>query len=117
MNNVKKIVSIFVLGVFLILSVIFVPSINVAAEEAGSIIKSGTPMLDGQVDDIYKNSLSLQTGAGANALGGAWDDAKGDIYFLYDANYLYICADITDNDVFSKGELMVQGIHPLTKTK
>ncbi|MBQ8510432.1 MAG: hypothetical protein IJ493_11055 [Clostridia bacterium] len=75
---------------------------NVSAAD-GEIL-TGTPIIDGKVDAMYKNSLTLETGKGTNAYNTDWDDANGSIYFLHDDSYLYICAEIIDNDVTTIGE-------------
>lgn len=81
-------------------------------QAASDKILVGTPTIDGKVDEIYTNSLTLETGKGKNAYDTEWADANGKIYFLYDDKYLYICADIKDDDVLSKGADYVKGENP-----
>lgn len=86
--------------------------LDVKAENGATEILKGTPLFDGQVDEMYKESLTLITGVGENAYGTEWSDDWGNIYFLYDDTYLYICADIKDNSVCSRGELYVSQDNP-----
>lgn len=81
-------------------------------QAASDKILVGTPIIDGKVDEIYTKSITLETGIGKNAYETEWTDANGKIYFLYDDKYLYICADIKDDDVLSKGADYVKGENP-----
>lgn len=64
----------------------------------------GTPTIDGKLDPAYKNSLALEIGVGNNAYGTEWlGSTYGTVYFLYNEDYLYVCADITDPDLTDKG--------------
>lgn len=112
---IKKIVSsILMLSLMLSLfgGTIGVLGVQAAPAEENNKILMGVPVLDGQVDEIYKQSLTLSTGVGENAYGTTWDDNNGNIYFLYSENYLYICADIKDDSVVSRGEVYVEGNNP-----
>ena len=81
-------------------------------QAASDKILVGTPTIYGKVDEIYTKSLTLETGKGKNAYDTEWADANGKIYFLYDDKYLYICADIKDDDVLSRGADYVKGENP-----
>ena len=89
--------------------------LNVKAEAGATEILKGTPLFDGQLDDMYKESLTLSTGTGDNAFaseGVVWAGDHGNIHFLYDDTYLYICADIKDDSVCSRGDIYVAGYNP-----
>ncbi len=78
------------------------------------VIKKGTALVDGRLDDAYKNSLILgDLGRAPNAYGTEWSGtAEADIYFLYDSVSLYICAVVEDDDVLTKGEAYATGNNP-----
>lgn len=84
------------------------------AEDTVTAILKGTPVFDGQVDDMYEESLTLSTGIGENAYASTseWSNDHGNIYFLWDDSYLYICADIYDDSVCSRGDMYVAGNNP-----
>ena len=85
---------------------------SMSLHAASDKILAGTPTIYGKVDEIYKSSLTLEAGKGKNAYETDWNDANGNIYFLYDDKYLYICADIKDDDVLSKGEVYMKSDNP-----
>lgn len=89
-------------------------NIMTVSAESNDKVMMGIPVLDGAVDEIYKQSLTLSTGyPGVNGITSEeWSEDHGNIYFLYSENYLYICADIKDNSVVSAGELYVSGTNP-----
>lgn len=73
--------------------------VNVVEEpaELPEILK-GTPTVDGKLDDMYKQSLSMEQGKDpaiwvSNA--GDPDDVKATVYFLHDGEFLYVCAVVT----------------------
>ncbi|MBE5873720.1 MAG: hypothetical protein E7287_04845 [Lachnospiraceae bacterium] len=113
MKKGRRIFSL-VMALFMTLSTMFGNSgvFDVKAETGATEILKGTPLFDGQVDEMYKESLTLVTGVGDNAYATEWSDDHGNIYFLYDDTYLYICADIKDNSVCSRGELYVSQDNP-----
>jgi endo-1,4-beta-xylanase len=55
----------------------------------------GTPSIDGTVDDIWKNAV--ETEANTWVQGSAGSTAK--IKTLWDERYLYVLADVTDNNI------------------
>ena len=80
-------------------------------------VKIGTPIVDGKLDEIYKDSFSLALGEGkndhTNAASVNWDyTATGRVYFLYDDTHLYVCATVNDDDVLTKGEEFAKGTNP-----
>lgn len=96
------------ISMLLVLTMIAAMNVSAASQD----ILKGTPVIDGVVDDIWKQSLALDAGKGPNAYETPWNDANGTIYFLYDAQYLYICAEINDNDVVTKGEDYAKSSNP-----
>lgn len=83
----------------------------VSTGAAEGVIKKGTPVVDGELDGIYTDSLVLEDlGTADNAYGTDWwYTATADVYFLYDDAYLYICAVVEDDDVLTKGESYATG--------
>ena len=70
---------------------------------ANDVVLMGTPIIDGQLDDMYKESLTLVFGDDpeANAFAEQWDwyDAYATVYALYDDQFVYLCAVVVDDDV------------------
>ena len=92
----------------LVLAILTVMALSVAAS-AGAVsteIKNGTPVLDGVLDDIYTQSASFTLD---NPGFYCWGDGSVDncgnatAYFLWDADYLYVCVVAEDSTVFSAG--------------
>ena len=83
MKKGKRIFSL-VMALFMTLSTMFGNSgvFDVKAETGATEILKGTPLFDGQVDEMYKESLTLVTGVGDNAYATEWSDDHGNIYFL-----------------------------------
>ena len=119
-GKAAKLITLF-LTVVLLGDVMGALPVHATSEENSSNeILKGTPVLDGQVDDIYLQSLTLHEGAGVEGAGGVnayiaagnantdfWDNTVT-IHFLCDTNYLYICANIKDDSVVSRGQQYVQ---------
>ena len=74
-------------------------SYAVSAEAVSTDIKNGTPVLDGELDEIYTQSASYKLD---NFGFYTWGDGSGDnttnatAYFLWDSDYLYICVTADD---------------------
>ena len=74
-------------------------SYAVSAEAVSTDIKNGTPVLDGELDEIYTQSASYKLD---NFGFYAWGDGSADntsdatAYFLWDSDYLYICVTADD---------------------
>lgn len=97
----KKLLSmIFALTLMLTL---FAP-VTVSAADGEVLV--GTPVIDGKIDDIYKQSLTIVYDGSAekNAEGANWWDATGKFYALYDNKYVYLAAEVKDNDVVSASD-------------
>ena len=74
----------------------------VAVSAADNEILKGTPTVDGKIDEIYKQSLTITyAGADKNATEQKWGDDTMTAYALYDDNYLYLAAEVKDDDVVS----------------
>jgi endo-1,4-beta-xylanase len=56
---------------------------------------NGTPSIDGTVDDIWKNAVETET----NILVQGSAGSTGKIKTLWDAQYLYVLADVTDDNI------------------
>ncbi len=100
----KKILSI-IFAVCLAASLITVVPVSAASNE----VLVGTPVVDGYVDDIYKQSLAIVIDGdpAKNESGTDWWDATGNFYALYDSLYVYIVAEVKDDDVVSAADKYV----------
>ena len=105
----KKLATLFLAGV-LALSLL---AVSASADFDGAI-KKGTAKIDGVVDEAYKYSFSIKDyGTTENKYGSEWPgNCIADLYFMYDDSYLYVCADVKDNDVLTKGEAYATGKNP-----
>ena len=63
----------------------------------------GTPTVDGKVDEIYKQSLTIvyDGDPDKNKSNQQWFVGSMTTYALYDENYVYVIADVKDDDVVS----------------
>ncbi len=86
-------------------------------QTASGEVLVGTPEIDGKVDGMYKNSLTIISGdypmqviAGHNE---GWDMSMiATTYALYDDDYIYICSDVKDDDVVSPADSYMAGTNP-----
>ena len=94
----KKIVSLLIAG--LMAAAMIVP----AAADSTKVL-NGTPVVDGQMDEIYLQSAEQTLGTPAFYKWGYEGEAdmSAKAYFLWDADYLYVLVDVKDNDVISIG--------------
>ena len=85
-----------------------------ASADFDGAIKKGTAKIDGIVDEAYKYSFAIKDyGTTEDAYGNGWSgDCTADLYFMYDDTYLYLCADVKDGDVLTKGEAFATGANP-----
>ena len=68
----------------------------------GTSVKNGTPVLDGKLDDIYKESASVELENFGFYVDGSTgidkESTKGTTaYFLWDEDYLYLCVAVVDD--------------------
>ncbi len=100
----KKLFSIILIAC-LAMAVMAVAPVSAANDE----VLYGTPELDGVVDEIYKSSLTIEyVNEADNAVEDQpWFTASGTFYALYDASYVYLCADVKDDDVVSAADSFV----------
>lgn len=80
-------------------------------------IKYGTPIIDGQLDDMYRKSASTSIDTqGTYTWGGtSQNDAYVITYYLWDDQYLYVCCIAYDTDLLDVGEARYQA-YPATWT-
>ncbi len=76
----------------------------VAAADTTDVLM-GTPVVDGELDEIYTQSATQTLG---NPAFYKWDwdgdvDMSATSYFLWDDDYLYVAVVVTDSDVISIG--------------
>lgn len=67
-------------------------------------ILKGTPVVDGKLDDLYKESYSFTINNkdfASLAAQGDTDDLEATLYILHDGEYLYVCAVVTgDSEIY-----------------
>ena len=79
---------------------------------ANDVVLRGTPNIDGKIDEIYKQSLTIAySGEKSDNVGAyldhEWPAGKITTYALYDAAYLYLVTEVEDDDVVSAGDSFV----------
>ena len=81
---------------------------------ASEEILIGTPIVDGVLDHLYLKSYTLEvTGADDTfhtGKTGTADGSNGDsaiAYYLYDSDYIYVCIDVKDDAVYSRGKAWI----------
>lgn len=66
-------------------------------------ILMGTPVVDGVLDEIYLQSVAVPLGEPFHTTGDSLEsDAKATAYLLYDAEKLYVCVVVSDNDILMR---------------
>lgn len=81
-------------------------SVNVTAAPVSTDILKGTPVIDGALDDIYTQSASYELdNFGFYCWGDVTEDTgtRATAYFLWDSDYLYFAAAVTDATSCSSG--------------
>lgn len=102
----KKIFSIVIVSMMLIL--MFVP---VYAAD-GDILK-GTPIIDGELDEIYSQSVSYELGNfGFYTWADYTETVTATAYFLWDESYLYVCSVVKDAKICSSGQAYIDANQP-----
>ncbi len=76
---------------------------------AANPVKNGTPVIDGKMDEIYKQSASVTLdNFGFYITGETKENVEANkgttVYYLWDEDYLYLCAEVVDNTVTDKEE-------------
>ena len=81
-------------------------------------VQKGTPVIDGKLDDIYKNGVSI-TASNWSIYG---DNNKGQLpheadltataYFLWDDGYFYTCIVVNDGDISTIGRDAILDCYP-----
>ena len=81
-------------------------------------VKKGTPTIDGKLDAIYKDSMTLKLHGPATSYyisGGSCEDttATGTVYALHDDNYVYVFFHVVDNTLIQADPEYVEiSAHP-----
>lgn len=107
----KKIITLF-------LVVVLIASLGIMASaedfQGTGVIKMGTAEVDAKLDPAYTGSLYFTgLGTGENGYDAPWSyTAEASVYFMYDSKYLYIFAEIIDDDVATKGPVYCMGDNP-----
>ncbi len=78
---------------------------SLAITKSGTIneVVYGTPVIDGIMDDIYKDSHRIPLGVVFHPNALASSDVTGYTYLVWDENYLYCYVVVHDNSVVSRG--------------
>ncbi|MBQ4289814.1 MAG: hypothetical protein II719_01320 [Clostridia bacterium] len=96
-----------ILAVFMLLSLFAAIPVSADDDDAQYIIKKGTPVIDGVIDGIYLDSAFTEVEQGSapgyskncpSVDDPAYGDMYGKVYYLWDDDCLYFCADIKDSD-------------------
>lgn len=86
--------TLLILCITLILSALILP-----VSSASSDILKGTPVIDGAKDAIYDQTVSVKCGETFYNTGDMDGNADATVYILYDDKYLYLYAEVIDDDV------------------
>ncbi|MBQ8747853.1 MAG: hypothetical protein IJZ08_08320, partial [Clostridia bacterium] len=79
------------------------PICNPIATKPEGTVNYGTPVIDGEMDDIYADTLTIvyDGNLDMNAFKDlGWADAKATVYAMYDEQYVYFYAVVEDDDVY-----------------
>jgi len=93
------------IAMLLCIAVVLSLSTVAFANEAAPEILKGTAVVDGKLDDLYKDSLSLVQGKTPEIwVQNDTDNVEATVYFLHEGGYLYVCAVVTgDSAVVDTG--------------
>ena len=101
----KKIIT-FALTLLMLASCFTVTT--VAATTTHGALRMGTAVIDGVLDNAYTGSLVIKDAGkdpSENQLVTEWNGScYADIYVMYDNEYLYLFAHVTDDDLTSRGK-------------
>ena len=84
---------------------------STAVSAENDMVMRGTPVVDGAVDEIYKESLTIVYDGNPEINAFKKSEWKGDTmtaYALYDDDYLYMVAEVKDDDVVSADKTWVE---------
>jgi len=91
----------------ILLSAVLALSCMIPTQAADVKALTGTPTIDGKLDDIYTQSGSLKVDNTAHiwsqGTGKTASDASSVSYFLHDDTYLYICTVVKDSTIVDCG--------------
>lgn len=71
-------------------------------ETKSETITPGTPVVDGKIDEVYQGGLNVKFGAPSYA--GVDITNVADVYAVYDNDYVYVAAYVTDDFAFQVDE-------------
>jgi Domain of unknown function (DUF1083). len=102
----KRIFSVAIIAMMLVLMLI-------PAHAAGTDVLKGTPTIDGEFEDIYTQSASVDLD---NFNFYVWGEFESNItataYFLWDENYFYVCTVVNDSTISSAGQDYIDASQP-----
>ena len=89
----------------------------ISTSAADGELKMGTAKVDGILDDLYTGSVMIK-GVGSdlakNQLNPEWDGScVADIYIMYDNDYLYLFAHVTNDDLLTRGRAYCTSNNPI----
>ena len=83
-------------------------SLSIAAGAESDKILMGTPLLDGALDDIYKQSVEVPLGEAFYSTGSDnTTDVTAKAYLLYDSANFYVCVVVNDDDILSRDDAYI----------
>ena len=96
----KKILSSILCAALLVSSLAFTASAVDAGKNWGDVATTKDKIeLDGKLDAAYKKSFSQTVNVIRES--GKPATASAQVYYLYDADYLYVCADVKDAEIIT----------------
>lgn len=95
----KKIVVLLMVAIMTALMLV-----PVNAEAVTTDIFKGTPVVDGVLDDMYKESVAFKLGTpNFYTWGDGAEEVQATAYFVWDESYMYLAVDVTDGTKNSRG--------------
>ena len=83
-------------------------TINTLSGNVSGEIPYGTPTVDGTLDEIYKTGVFYPFGEVFHPNADAQTDLAGGYYLLWDENYLYCYAAVSEGTIMSRGTAWIQ---------
>ena len=93
----RKFIAVLLLAMLLVS--VFAQSAEAVSRLKKGEVSYGTPIVDGVMDDCYKNSSELKIeyiASIANSAEEGGDNATGSIWLCWDEKYIYMFVDVTD---------------------